>query len=118
MFSIIGILVVFGAVLGGFLMEKGPVAVLMQPSEFLIIGGAGDGNIAGCQSSACAEESDRRAADVLKGSKFSRQRYVDTLKMMFLLFNKARKGGLVGIESDVEEPEKSTVFSKYPRLSR
>ena len=41
MFAIIGILVVFGAVLGGFLMEKGPLLVLMQPSEFLIIAGAG-----------------------------------------------------------------------------
>ena len=43
MFSIIGIIIVFGAVLGGFLMEKGPIAVLIQPSEFLIIGGAAIG---------------------------------------------------------------------------
>ena len=45
MFSIIGILIVFGAVLGGFLMEKGPLLVLMQPSEFLIIAGAGLGTM-------------------------------------------------------------------------
>jgi chemotaxis protein MotA len=51
---------------------------------------------------------------VLKGSKYSKQRYVDALKMMFAIFNKARKGGLVAIEQDVEEPEKSQVFSKYP----
>ena len=45
MFVIIGILAVFGAVLGGFLMEKGPLLVLMQPSEFLIIGGAALGTL-------------------------------------------------------------------------
>jgi chemotaxis protein MotA len=51
---------------------------------------------------------------VLKGSKYSKQRYLDGLRMMFQIFNKARKGGLVAIESDVEEPEKSSVFQKYP----
>ena len=45
MFSIIGILIVFGAVVGGFLMEKGPLLVLMQPSELIIIGGAGLGTL-------------------------------------------------------------------------
>jgi chemotaxis protein MotA len=45
MFSVIGILIVFGAVLAGFLMEKGPVAVLMQPSELVIIGGAAIGTM-------------------------------------------------------------------------
>jgi chemotaxis protein MotA len=53
---------------------------------------------------------------VIKGSKYSKERYIDTLKMMFQVFNKARKSGLVGIEGDIEEPEKSTVFSKYPEF--
>jgi chemotaxis protein MotA len=51
---------------------------------------------------------------ILAGSAYSKQRYLQTLRMMFQLFNKARKDGLVGIEQDVEEPEKSSVFSKYP----
>ncbi len=55
---------------------------------------------------------------VIGGSKFSKQRYLDSLRMMFHLFNKARKEGMVGIEGDVEEPEKSPLFSKYPRFSR
>jgi chemotaxis protein MotA len=44
----------------------------------------------------------------------SKKIYLDTLKMMFQLFLKARKEGMVGIESDVEDPEKSPLFSKYP----
>ena len=45
MFSIVGILIVFGAVLGGFLMEKGHLAVLIQPSEIITIGGAAIGTL-------------------------------------------------------------------------
>src|SRR5450432_61846 len=114
MFSIIGILVVFGAVLGGFLMEKGPLTVLIQPSEFVIIAGAAIGTLLVANPMHVLKQIGGSFAGVLGGSKFSKQRYLDTMKMMFLLFNKARKEGLVAIESDVEEPEKSTLFSKFP----
>lgn len=114
MFAIIGIVVVFGAVLGGFLMEKGPVAVLMQPSEFLIIGGAALGALLSANPMHVLKKIVGSMTSVLGGSKFSRARYTETLKMMYILFNKARKEGLAGIEPDIEEPEKSTVFSKYP----
>lgn len=114
MFSIIGILVVLGAVLGGFLMEKGPILVLLQPSEFLIIGGAALGTLLSANPVHVLKKIMNGLLSVLKGSKISKQRYIDSLKMMFILFNKARKEGLAGIESDIEEPEKSTIFSKYP----
>jgi chemotaxis protein MotA len=114
MIAIVGILVVFGAVVAGFLMEKGPLLVLMQPSEFVIIGGAALGTLIASNQLHVLKSVVASLMLVLKGSKFSRARYLDTLKMMFNLFNKARKDGLVGIESDVEEPEKSPLFSKYP----
>jgi chemotaxis protein MotA len=114
MFSIVGILIVFGAVLGGFLMEKGPIAVLFQPSELVIIGGAAIGTLLAANPLHVIKKIISGLTLILGGSKFSRQRYIDSLKMMFVLFNKARKDGLVGIESDIEEPEKSPVLSKYP----
>lgn len=114
MFSIVGILIVFGAVLGGFLMEKGPIAVLIQPSELVIIGGAAIGTLLAANPMHVLKKIVGGLMLVLGGSKFSRQRYIDSLKMMFVLFNKARKDGLVAIESDIEEPEKSAVLSKYP----
>jgi chemotaxis protein MotA len=114
MFSIIGIVVVIAAVLGGFLMEKGPVAVLMQPSEFVIIAGAGLGTMLAANPLHVLKKIVGSLMLVIKGSKYSKQRYIDSLKMMFQVFNKARKAGLVGIETDVEEPEKSPLFSKYP----
>jgi len=116
MFAIIGILVVFGAVLGGFIMEKGPLLVLMQPSEFLIIAGAGLGTLLSGNPMYVLKKVAGGLIQILKGQKYSKQKYIDLLKMMYTLFNKARKEGLAGIESDIEDPEKSTVFSKYPEF--
>src|SRR5450432_2964102 len=113
MFSIVGILIVFGAVLGGFLMEKGPLAVLMQPSELVIIGGAAIGTMLAANPMYVLKKIFAGLVQIVSGSKFSTQRYLDTLKMMFLLFNKARKEGLVAIEGDIEDPAKSPLFSKY-----
>ena len=116
MFAIIGIVVVFGAVLGGFLMEKGPLLVLMQPSEFLIIAGAAMGTLLTGNPMYVLKKIGGGVAQVLKGPSYTKQKYIDLLKMMYTLFNKARKEGLAGIESDIEEPEKSTVFTKYPEF--
>lgn len=114
MFAIIGILVVFGAVLGGFLLEKGPLAVLMQPSEFIIIGGAAFGTLLAANPLHVLKKIGAGLAKVLKGSGYSKARYVETLRTMFTLFAKARKEGLSSIEPDIEDPSKSTVFSKNP----
>jgi chemotaxis protein MotA len=116
MFTIIGIVVVFGAVLAGFLMEKGPLAVLVQPSEFVIIAGAALGTLIAANPVHVLKKIASGLTGLLGSSKFSKSQYIESLKMMFSLFNKARKDGLVGIESDVEEPEKSPVFSKYPKF--
>jgi chemotaxis protein MotA len=114
MFSIIGIVVVFGAVLGGFMMEKGPLPVLIQPSELVTIGGAAIGTMLVANPMHILKQIVSDLMRVLGGSKFSKARYTESLKMMFDLFNKARKEGLVAIEGDVEEPEKSPMFSKFP----
>ena len=113
MFSIIGIVVVFGAVLAGFLMEKGPLPVLMQPSELIIIGGAAIGTMLVANPMNVLKGIIGGITKVIGGSKFSKKRYVETLRMMFHVFNKARKEGLVAIETDVEEPAKSPIFTKY-----
>ena len=114
MFVIIGIVVVLGAVLSGFMMEKGPLLVLMQPSEFVIIAGAAIGATLAANPMRVLKKMVSGILGALKGSRMSKQLYLDTLRMMFALFVKSRKEGLVAIESDVEEPEKSPIFSKYP----
>lgn len=116
MFSIIGILVVIAAIMGGYLMEHGNVKVLLQPAELLIIGGAGIGTVLIANPLHILKKIAGGVAGIFSGSKFTRARYIETLKMMYELFNKARKDGIMGLESDVEDPTKSSVFTKYPNF--
>jgi chemotaxis protein MotA len=114
MFAIIGILVVFGAVIGGFLMEKGHIAVLIQPAELLIIGGAATGTLLIANPLHILKQIGGGIAGAFGSSKFGKQRYLSNLKMMFELLNKVRRGGLLAIESDVEKPAESLIFQAYP----
>src|SRR3984885_1304920 len=114
MFSIIGIVVVFACVIGGYLMEKGKLAVLVQPAELVTIGGAAIGTVLAANPMYILKQMVAGLTGVIKGSPFSKQRYVETLKMMFDLCAKSRKEGAIAIESDIEDPEKSPIFSRYP----
>jgi chemotaxis protein MotA len=113
MFSIIGIVVVFGCIVAGYLMEHGNLKVLMQPAELIIIGGAAAGTVLISNPLHILKEIAGGLAGAFGSSKYEKQRYIDTLKMMYELLNKARKEGLVALEADIEEPEKSALFSKY-----
>ena len=114
MFAIIGIVVVLGCVVAGYLMEHGNLRVLVQPAELIIIGGAAIGTLLVANPLHILKKIAGGIAAVFGGSKFGKQTYIDTLKMMYDLLNKARKDGLMALESDVEEPQKSPVFTKNP----
>lgn len=116
MFAIIGILIVFAAVIGGFLMEKGHIEVLLQPAELLIIAGAGIGTLLVANPVHILKGIVQGLLDAVKGSKFGKERYLNTLKMMYQFLNKVRKEGLLSVEEDVEKPEKSELFKKYPEF--
>jgi chemotaxis protein MotA len=114
MFVIIGILIVFGAVVGGYLMEHGKILVLVQPAELVIIGGAAAGTILVANPLHILKQIAAGILGVFGSSKFGKQTYLDTLKMMYDLLNKARKEGLLALEADVDEPDKSASFTRYP----
>lgn len=114
MFAIVGILVVFGAVIGGFLMEQGHIEVLLQPAELLIIGGAALGTVLVANPIHIIKGIVNGMLDVLKGSRFGKPRYLSTLRMMYQFLNKVRKEGLLSVEQDVETPQESTLFKNYP----
>src|SRR5579859_5862348 len=114
MFAIIGIVVVFGCVVAGYLMEHGNLRVLIQPAELVIIGGAALGTVFIANPLHIIKKIVGGIGGVFGSSKFSKQAYLDALKMMYDLLNKARKDGLMALEADVEEPEKSAVLSKNP----
>jgi chemotaxis protein MotA len=108
MSSIGGIVVVFVCVIAGFLMEKGQIAVLLQPAELLIIGGAAIGTVLTANPIRILKKIVIGLVSIVKGAPFPRARYLDTLKMMFDLLAKSRKEGA--------EPENSVIFSRYPQF--
>jgi chemotaxis protein MotA len=116
MFSIIGIVVVFGAVLGGFLMEHGKLPVLIQPAELLIIGGSAIGTLLVANPLPLIIKIFKGLLSILGGSRFNAACYLESLKMLSDIFQFARKSGMAKLEEDIEAPEKSAVFSKYPQL--
>ena len=116
MSSIGGILLVFACVVAGYLMEKGKITVLLQPAELLIILGAAIGTVLTANPIHILKKIVVGLVGVVKGSPFTKKRYVDTLKMMFDLLARSRKEGAIAIEGDIEEPEKSPIFSRYPQF--
>jgi chemotaxis protein MotA len=114
MFSIIGIVVVFGCILAGYLMEHGPLKVLVQPAEFIIIVGAALGTVLISNPIHTLKQMISGLLSAFGSSKYGPERYIDCLKMMYELLQKARKEGLVALETDIEDPEKSPLLSKYP----
>ncbi|HUO59281.1 MAG TPA: flagellar motor stator protein MotA [Candidatus Acidoferrales bacterium] len=116
MFAIIGIVVVIVAIIGGYRMEHGNLKVLLQPAELLIIGGAAAGTVLIGNPLHVLKKMGGGVVAVFRGSRYNKQLYLDYLKMMYELLTRARKDGLLALESDVEEPEKSAVFTKYPQF--
>ena len=114
MFAIIGIVVVFGSVLAGYLMEHGNVRVLIQPAELVLIAGAAIGTVLVANPLHILKQIVAGIVGVFGSSKFTKQRYLDSLKMSYELLNRARREGLMALESDVEDPAKSAILTKYP----
>ncbi len=113
MFSIIGIVVVFGCILAGYLMEHGPLKVLMQPAELIIIGGAALGTVLISNPLHTIKQMISGLLAAFGSTKYGTKRYIETLKLMYELLQKARKEGLVALETDIEDPHQSALFSNY-----
>ena len=118
MFVIVGYVVVLGAVFGGFIMAGGHIASLFQPVELLMIGGSALGAFFVANTPKTVKATLKALPSLLKGSKFSKALYIDLLSMLYEILAKVRKEGLMSIESDVENPEASPIFSKYPNIQK
>jgi chemotaxis protein MotA len=105
MFAIIGIVVVFGCVVAGYLMEHGNLKVLIQPAELITIGGAAIGTVLIANPLHILKQIAGGIGGVFGGSKYNKQAYLESLKTLYDLLNKALKDGLMALEGDVEEPE-------------
>jgi chemotaxis protein MotA len=108
--------VVLASVFGGFAMSGGHLAVLLQPLELLMIGGAALGAFFVGNSPKAVKATLKALPTVLKGSRYTRELYMELMALQFDVLSKVRKEGLMSIEADIEAPEESPVFSKYPAV--
>ncbi|XTZ39329.1 flagellar motor stator protein MotA [Salmonella enterica] len=116
MLVIIGYIVVFATVFGGFALSGGHLASLFQPTELLIIGGAGVGAFIVGNNGKAIKATLKALPTLFKGSHYTKALYMDLMAMLFLLLTKGRQQGLVALENDIEDPQNSAIFSAYPRL--
>jgi chemotaxis protein MotA len=115
MISYIGLLVVFGCVIAGYLMHHGNLAVLNQPHEFVIILGAALGSLI----VATPMKIIKMIVGQLKGllaARPGKKEYLELLTLEYELFQLAQRSGLLGWEEHINDPNKSSIFSKYPSV--
>ncbi|MBF4991176.1 flagellar motor stator protein MotA [Methylophilus sp. QUAN] len=116
MFVIIGYVVVCGMVFGGYALAGGHLGALWQPLEVMMIfGGAFGAFIVGNDTKAI-KATLKAIPTLFKGSKYNKQLYMDLLALLFEILTKIRKDGLMSIEKDIEDPESSALFTKYPSI--
>jgi chemotaxis protein MotA len=114
MFVLIGMAVVFGSIIVGYTMHHGNLAVLMQISEFIIIGGAALGAMLVGNSPSVVVSVFKQSIALLKGNPYKKSTFSELLQMLYELFQLAKKDGMLALEPHVERPHESDIFNKYP----
>ncbi|MBI5739241.1 MAG: flagellar motor stator protein MotA [Nitrospirae bacterium] len=114
MFVIIGAVVVLGSVIGGYILEHGNIHLLFQPIELLIIGGAAVGAFLISSPSKVVGMVLKNVMKIFSAKSASKGDFLEILGVLYAIFTKMRKEGLIAIEADIENPAASPIFSKYP----
>ena len=117
MLVIIGYVVVLGSVFGGYALAGGHLGGLFQPLELLMIGGGAGGAFLVGNNSKAIKATLKDLPTVLKGSKYTKDTYMELMALLYELLGKVRKEGLMSIEGDVENPHESPIFAKYPKIA-
>ena len=112
-----GSLIVIGCVIAGFLLSGGHIGALIHPAEILTIGGAAGGAMVIMSSKKILGDLFKGVMAALKGSPYDKAAYRELFKMMYELMQIARREGLLSLESHLADPHKSSIFSKYHKLS-
>jgi chemotaxis protein MotA len=118
MFFIIGLVVVFGAVIGGYLMEGGKIEVILHPllPEGTILLGAAIGSFLAGNPPSVIKAVAGAISKPMKGSKYTKAVYMECMMMQYEVYVNIKKGGLLALEQDVNDPHSSSIFKKYPTI--
>lgn len=114
--AIIGAVIVLLAVFGGYLLEHGNPALLWQPIELLIIGGAAGGALVISSPFKVLKSTGKSLKNILSPNHYDSKKYIEVLVLLYEIFNKMRKEGIIAVEAHVEDPMKSEIFKRYPAI--
>ncbi|MEY2411239.1 MAG: chemotaxis protein MotA [Verrucomicrobiota bacterium] len=114
MIIVIGVIIVFASVIGGFVMGGGHPAALVHVSEFVVIGGAALGAMIIMSPKKVLVDLVKLMVLSLKGAPHNRMTYEELLKSLYELFLLGRRNGMIALEEHVMNPEASGIFKKYP----
>lgn len=116
MLVVLGYIVVFSAVIGGFVLSGGETGALFQPTELLIIGGAGLGAFIVGNNAKAIKATLKSIPLIFKSSRYTKEVYVDLLTLLYLLLAGGRQKGMMSLEAEIEDPQNSAIFTNYPRI--
>lgn len=116
MLKILGFIIVIASVAGGYVLSHGELAALWQPFELVIIGGAALGAFITANPGKVLKAVARDLPALFKGPKYKQKEYLSILSLLYEVFNKWRKQGLMTLEEEIENPEQSEIFARYPNI--
>ncbi|WP_221800768.1 flagellar motor stator protein MotA [Oceanobacter mangrovi] len=116
MLFLLGVVIVFGSVGYGFVMSHGQLLALWQPFEVLIIIGAALGSFLISNPWEVVKRSLRQMPEVLIGARHHKQREVELLALIYDILGKARREGVMAIEAEIDDPQASALFARYPSV--
>lgn len=114
---IVGIVGVLICLVVGLVGPGGPIEVLFQPFEFIVIGGGGLCAMIASNPGYVLKNLPAAIIGAIKGSGVDKKLYLDLLGLMASVFDTMRREGVLGIEGDLSNPHESARFNKYPRAS-
>jgi chemotaxis protein MotA len=116
MLILVGTVIVFAATIGGFMYAGGHPGVLLHLSEFIVILGIAVGVLIIATPIHVIKEIVHKTKDALAGKIAGKKEFFDILKLLYELFMTGRRNGLIALEEHVMDPQKSTLFQKYPSV--
>ena len=112
----IGYIVILASVFGGYMLAGGHLGPLFQPTELLIIFGAGIGAFVVGNDKKAINATVKALPGLFKGSKYTKALYMEVMALLYVVLSKIRREGMMSIEADIENPHESTLFANYPAI--
>jgi chemotaxis protein MotA len=118
--QIVGIVVVFVMVFGGYVMAGGSMEVILHalPHEMIVIGGAAVGQLLIGNDMGTLKAMGGDFGKLVSGAKWKKQDYQDLLSLLFTLTKLVKTRGVVALEPHIEKPEESKIFQRYPKIMK